>query len=293
MRYVQLRAFHYVCLYGGFSKAATALHLTQPAVSDQVRKLEEAYDILLLSRRGKLVVPTMAGEALFEISHRFFDAEAQAVEYLAERRNVAAGTLRIVVDSAIHLSDVLGVFRTRYPSVTIKIQTGNSESVIARLKDYHADVGVLGVDVSADEFFSLSLNTSPLVAFVNKAHPLAKNKSITFDKLLKQSLVLRENGSRTRESLELIAKERGIQLVAAIEAQGREAVREIVAVGAGVGIVSRAEFPHDSRLVELGISDCEIIMQETLICLPERALSKNIAAFFETTREHIANPGIN
>lgn len=290
MRYVQLRAFHYVCLHGGFSKAAAALHLTQPAVSDQVRKLEEAYDILLLLRNGKHVVPTEAGEALLEISHRFFDAETQAVEYLSERRKVAAGTLRIVVDSAIHLSDALGVFRARYPSITIKIQTGNSETVIARLKDYQADVGVLGVDVSADEFFSVGLNSSPLIAFVNKAHPLARNKTITFGKLLKQSLVLREKGSRTRESMELIAKKRGIQLTAAIEAQGREAVREIVAVGAGVGIVSRAEFPHDSRLVALQISDCEIVMQETLICLPERAQSKNIAAFFETTCDCISQP---
>ncbi|MEE9322462.1 MAG: LysR substrate-binding domain-containing protein [Granulosicoccus sp.] len=288
MRYVQLRAFHYVCLHGGFSKAAVALHLTQPAVSDQVRKLEEAYDILLLSRQGKQVVPTVAGEALLEISHRFFDAEAQAVEYLAERRKVASGTLRIIVDSAIHLSDVLGVFRAKYPTIKIKIQTGNSESVITRLKDYQADIGVLGIELSSDEFVSIGLNNSPLIAFVNLTHPLARNKSITFSKLLKQSLVLREPGSRTRESLELIANERGITLSAAIEAQGREAVREIVAVGAGVGIVSRAEFLQDPRLVPLEISDCEIIMQETLICLPERAQSKNIAAFFEATRERLS-----
>lgn len=285
MRYVQLRAFHYVCLCKGFSKAADALYLTQPAVSDQIRKLEEEYDTLLFLRHGKRVTPTAAGMELLEITHRFFDAEAQAQAYLAKKRTIANGTLRIVADSAMHLIDIINEFRLRYPEVTIQIQSGNSDTVINRLKKYEADVGVLGTDVSKADYKHLKLNTSPLIAFVGKSHVLAGRRSIKFESLLKQPLVLREQGSRTRSSLESNATERGLTLTPAIEAQGREAVHELVAEGSGVGIVSRAELAQDPRVVPLTISDCKIVMQETLICLPVRADARVIAAFFSTAAD--------
>src|SRR5690606_35381641 len=80
MRYVQLRAFHYVAVCGGFSRAAEELYLTQPAISDQVRKLEEEYDILLFNRHKKQVSLTPQGERLLEITRRLFDNENQALE---------------------------------------------------------------------------------------------------------------------------------------------------------------------------------------------------------------------
>ena len=86
MRYVQLRAFHYVAICGGFSRAAEKLFLTQPAISDQVRKLEEQYDILLFNRRNKQVTLTAQGEDLLKITHRLFDVEQQALELLTESR---------------------------------------------------------------------------------------------------------------------------------------------------------------------------------------------------------------
>lgn len=287
MRYVQLRAFHFVCLSGGFSKAAEALCLTQPAISDQVRKLEEEYDILLFSRTSKNVVPTAAGLGLLEITRRFFDASNEAQDYLNDRRAVSHGSLRIVADSAMHLIDILPLFRSQHPNVSIQIQTGNSDTVMQRLKNYEADAGVLGIALSGSEFDTISLRASRLIAFVGQSHPLAHTKSISLNKLLKQSLVLREHGSRTRSSVEKIATERSLKLNATIEAHGREAVHEIVAAGTGVGIVSEAELARDPRLVPLPISDCKIQMQESLICLRERSQSRNIKAFFASAKDHL------
>ena len=98
-------------------------------------------------------------------------------------------------------------------------------------------------------------------------------------------LVLRERGSKTRQSIEAAARGRGLGLRPAIEAEGREAVREIVATGGGVGVVSAAEFGQDPRLVPIRLSDCEVLMDEALVCLRERAGGKVIGAFFETARE--------
>ena len=111
MRYVQLRAFHYVAVCGGFSRAAEALLLTQPAISDQVRKLEEEYDILLFNRHKKQVALTRSGEQLLEITRRMFDMEQQALDLLSESRALRSGTLRIVADAAHHLLHILSRFR--------------------------------------------------------------------------------------------------------------------------------------------------------------------------------------
>src|SRR6478735_1544640 len=98
MRYVQLRAFHHVAISGGFSKAAEALHLTQPAISDQVRRLEEEYDVALFSRRHRQIVLTPAGTRLLALTHRLFGAEGEALDMLQEERALRTGSLRIVAD---------------------------------------------------------------------------------------------------------------------------------------------------------------------------------------------------
>ena len=144
MRYVQLRAFHNVAVCGGFSRAAEALFLTQPAVSDQVRKLEEEYDVLLFNRNKKQVTLTQAGHQLLEITRRMFDTEQQALDLLSESRALRAGTLRIVADAAHHLLHILAAFRQKYPSVQISLRAGNTETVITSLYSYEADIGVLG-----------------------------------------------------------------------------------------------------------------------------------------------------
>jgi aminoethylphosphonate catabolism LysR family transcriptional regulator len=298
MRYVQLRAFHYVAICGGFSRAAEALHLTQPAISDQVRKLEEENDIILFNRRKKQITITDAGQRLLEITRRLFEIEKQAHEMLSESRSLRAGSLRVVGDSAHHALPVIGRFREKFPGIELSIHTGNSADVLTRLVNYEAEVGILSDLPLGDAFEVIKLSSAPLIAFTATDHPLAGNSSVTLARLAKQMLVLREPGSKTRQSLQDAATARGITLKATIEAEGREAVREIVATSGGVGIVSAAEFGRDSRLAPLRISDCEVMLDEALICLRERAGGKLIGAFLDCAREVVAaiaattlNPG--
>lgn len=285
MRYVQLRAFHYVAICGGFSRAAEALCLTQPAISDQVRKLEEEYDVILFNRHKKQVSLTRAGQHLLEITRRLFDVEKQALELLSESRALRAESLRVVADSAHHMLHILARFRSRYPGIQMVVSAGNSEEVIAQLYDYEAEVGILGEVPESRDFEVIKLSSTPLIAFTGREHPLSRRKSITLAELAAQMLVLRERGSKTRQSIEAAARAKGLTLVPAIEAEGREAVREIVATGGGVGVVSAAEFGQDPRLVPIRLSDSTVLMDEALVCLRERAGGKVIRAFFETARE--------
>ena len=287
MRYVQLRAFHHVAVCGGFSRAAQALGLTQPAISDQVKKLEEEYDVHLLDRRRKQVVVTGAGQRLLEITRHLFEVESQAQEYLSQSRDLRSGTLRIIADAAHHLLPILGRFRAAYPGIEITMASGNSETVIAGLETYRADVGVFGGIPDGDRFEVVKLSSTPLIAFTSPDHEFAGRTSVTLAELLSQPLVLREAGSKTRQKLAEAAARRGLALKAAIEAEGREAVQQIVAAGAGIGVVSAAEFGAPANLVAIWISDCDILMDEALICLRERAGGKLVRMFFELARQSL------
>lgn len=284
MRYVQLRAFHYVAICGGFSRAAEELFLTQPAISDQVRKLEEEYDILLFNRQRKQVALTPAGERLLAITRRMFDTESQALELLSESRALRAGTLRIVADAAHHMLHILGEFREKYPGVRITMRAGNTETVIESLYSYDADIGVLGDLPSGRDFEIIKLNSSPIIAFAAADRPMARRKAISFAELAALPLVMRERGSRTRKKLEESAARAGVELKPAIEAEGREAVREIVASGTGIGFVSEAEFGNDLRLARIPIEGSPMLMDEALICLAERSHGKTMRAFLDIAR---------
>ena len=288
MRYVQLRAFHYVAICGGFSRAAETLFLTQPAISDQVRKLEEEYDVLLFNRHKKQVTPTVAGQQLLEITRRMFDTEQQALELLSESRALRSGTLRIVADAAHHLLHILGQFRQKYPGIQVSVRAGNTETVISSLYSYEADIGVLGEIPTGRDFEVVNLNSTPIVAFVSTDHPLASAKSLSLHELSLLPLVMRERGSKTRAKLEDLAAKEGFEFKPAIEAEGREAVREIVASGAGVGFVSSAEFGQDARLVRIPIAAPEMLMDEALICLKERSGGKLVRVFLDIARSMAA-----
>ena len=286
MRHVQLRAFHQVALTGSFTHAAEALHVTQPAISDQIRKLEEEYDTLLFNRLKRQVTLTWAGTALLEVTRRLFDAEDQALQLLTENRALQGGTLRIVADSAVHVLRVLAAFRQKYPGVLVQVRAGNSQQVMDALHAYDADLGVVGEVPRGETFDHLHLNATAITAFMALDHHLAGQAQLPWASLPDWPLIMRERGSKTRTKLEAAALAMDVTLTAAIEAEGREAVRELVAAGAGIGFVSGAEFLPDPRLVAVPLEPAPgLIMEEALICLRERRGGKMVRAFMDMARQ--------
>ncbi len=281
MKYGQLRAFHHVALTGGFSRAAEALRLSQPAISDQVRNLERDHDVLLIRRDRRQISLTAEGEALFALTRQFFDVEARIADLISESRAAVEGTLRLVVDSANHVTDVLNHYRRAHPQVRIRLQTGNTERVLAELRSFTADVGVIGAEAKEHDLDAVPLGRTPIIAFAAEAFAKDLGESVKLAELVALPLVLREQGSKTRAGLEAEAARRGVRLTPAIVAEGREAVRHIVASGAGVGITSAAEFSPVRGLVPLPIKDINVTMSETLVCLSQRREVRAIRAFME------------
>ena len=279
MRYSQIRAFHQVALHGGFSRAAEMLNQTQPALSDQVRRLEEEHDVLLFHREGRRIRLTEAGEALLILTRRFFEAEDAIAQHLEHSRSALAGRLRIMADSALHITGSLGRFRARHPEVFVEITTGNSEQVLAALRAYEVEIGIVGSVDPAPDLAMFDLGETPIVAIAARGLLPAGTVSLSLADLRRHPLVFREKGSRTRQGLEQEARGQGIRLTPAIEVEGREAMREVVASGAGIGFVSEAEQGYDPRIERVLLSGVGLSMRETVVHLSMRRELPVIRAF--------------
>ncbi|MFY2823882.1 LysR substrate-binding domain-containing protein [Ruegeria sp. MALMAid1280] len=285
MRHSQLKAFHYVAKYGGFSRAAEALFLTQPAISEQVRKLEQDHDLLLFVRERKRVHLTPEGEQLFRFTKQYFEIEDQIEDYLSETKAVIDGELRIIADSAHHLTRFLGPFRKKFPGAQISMRSGNTEEILDELRSYNAEIGVVGSLSPGKDMSVLNLGSTEIVAFAAHDVLLASKSTLSLRELADLPLIFREQGSKTRQKLEEEAKKSGVVLKPAIVAEGREAVRELVASGAGIGFVSQAEYSHDDRLRQIRLKDIHLHMDESLVALSQRREVKIIRAFMDFARQ--------
>lgn len=284
MRHSQLRAFHAVALHGGFSRAAEVVNQSQPALSDQVKRLEQDHDVLLFRREGRRVRLTESGEELFLLTKRYFENESQIAEHLNRSRAALAGTLRIVADSALHITDALGTFRARHPDVFVQLTTGNSETVLEVLRNYDAEIGIVGSLKPAGDLECRDLGETPILAIAARGLLAPGTVSLTLEDLRKEPLVFREKGSRTRAALENAARAEGVRLTPVIEVEGREAMREVVASGTGIGFVSEAELGHDPRIERYPLSGLHLSMVETLVCLSIRRDLPVIRAFLREVK---------
>lgn len=287
MHYVQFRAFHAVATCGGFSKAADKLCLTQPAISDQVRKLEEYFGILLFHRHKRTVRPTELGEQLLTITRRMFVVEAEAIELLSESKQLRTGFLNIAADAPLHAVKMISAFRKDYPGIEVYLKRGISEVIISQLHDYSADIGVVATVPKDDRVESILLQKDPIICFLPVDHPWAKKKTIRIEELKEQPLVFREKGSTTRMRIEEMFDECDIKPKVVMIAEGREANREAVAAGIGIGLVYGPEFGHDRRLVGIPIRGTNVDMTEYLVYLKERKNIKIINAFLNTVNEQL------
>jgi LysR family transcriptional regulator, low CO2-responsive transcriptional regulator len=281
MNHNQLRAFHAVASEGSFTKAASSLHVTQPTLSGQVKALEEAYGVRLFDRRGRRVYPTALGRELLILTRRVFSLEAETEQLLAAARGLRKGHLRVGADAPYHVTAALSRFTQRYPGIRLSLTTGNSAELAHDLLEHKLDVAVLANTRGDSRFLAKPLRHDRLVAFVARSHPWARRRRIDLADLHEQRLVLREQGSATRQIFETAMARRGLACGEVLDMNSREAVRETVAAGLGVGVVSAGEFGRDSRLAILELSGGELSMTEYVVCLAERQDLRLVRSFLE------------
>ena len=287
MNAAQLRAFHAVASAGGFTRAAARLGVTQPTLSGQVKAREESYGVALIERRGRQLVLTEIGAALLDLTRRIFGLTEEAEQLLSAARGLERGHLRLGADAPYHVLPALGDFTRRYPKLRLSLTVGNSETLIRDLFDHRIDVAVVANLAPDARLHAVPVRRDRLVLFVPKRHPWARRKQVTPDQLAGERLVLREPGSSTRRVFETAMARAGIALEEVIEINSREAVREAVAAGLGVGVVSESEFGNDPRLVKVALAEADLGATEYVACLAERRELRLIRAFLEIVENNL------
>ncbi len=281
MNLTQLRAFHLVARERSFTRGAAAARLSQPTLSSQVRALEASYRLQLFERRGRRTELTAIGQSLYDITTRLFALEDEARALLAGTKALTRGHLRVSADSAYHAVPILAALKRGHGGLTFSLRIGSSAAVLQELLDYQADVGVSAKLTSDPRLHTVKFKEDRLIVFVPVSHPWARRRRVALDELAGRDLVLRERGSITREVFEESLAAGEVRPGAIIEVQTREAVREAVAEGFGIGVVFHSEFGNDRRFSPLEVTGGQLAVAEYVACLQERRNLALVRAFLD------------
>jgi DNA-binding transcriptional LysR family regulator len=249
----QLRIFKMVADHHNFSRAAEALHLSQPAVSHQIKALSAAVAAPLFEEIGRRIHLTSAGTLVYEHASRIIADFEMAGRALDELHGLRRGLLRLSGDTTVGiyvLPDVLGAFREAYPDVDVNLDVGNRQHVYDRLIANEADFAVVGRLWPRP---TIPLATRPflpneLIAIAAARHPLAGTKRISIARLAEEPFITREPGSGTRETAEGALRRAGRPVRTVMELASNGAIKRAVARGLGVAIISRHAVTMEIRL---------------------------------------------
>ncbi|MCW9078623.1 MAG: LysR family transcriptional regulator [Gammaproteobacteria bacterium] len=250
----RLQVFHTVARLLSFTKAAETLHMTQPAVTFQVRQLEEYFNTRLFDRTHNRISLTEAGARVFQFSDKIFELYGEMENAVREMTGEISGSLTIGASTTIAeymLPALLGDFRAKYPDVSIHLKVSNTDGIVSMVENNTIDLGVVEAPVSNKNLVVDECRRDYLVAIVPPGHAKADLKKITLDELLEYPFICREEGSGTREVIaEHMARWSKSQtcMNVAMELGSPEAVKGAVEAGMGISVVSNATIQKELRL---------------------------------------------
>lgn len=290
----QLEAFVAVVEKRNFTRAAKALFISQPAVSFQIRALEESLGAQLLERQGRQIRLTPAGEVVFQEAKNILAAQERMHEALASLNSLDTG--RVVVGASTIpgeyiLPRLAGEFKTQYPGIQIALRIGESTRVAEWLLDRTVDLGVVGVQVSNAQLRFTRIFSDELVAVMPAGHPLAAQEEITLEQLLAEPFVLRGAGSGTRQVFEHHLVEAGYspdRVKAVMELDTTRAVLSAVEAGVGVSVVSEWAVAELGRsLVARPVAGGHLVRELFLAQNVTRYVTPAARRFAEYLIEHV------
>ena len=277
-----LEAFHMVAVTGSFTRAAEVLNVGQPTVSTHVKALEEHFRVELFHRRGRAVRLTSTGESLFTITRGLHGHQEEAVALLRATRDLETGQLALHAVGPFDVMEVLQVFRNRYPAVATAVRLGFEEEILRELRDFDCDVGVVGREVDDPDLCCEFYNRHRVLVIVHANHPLAGRQGIRLEELEGCDMVLRPRFSTTRQAFDRALREAGVTVRPVMEINSREANREAVLRGFGVGVISETEFAPAPSIRTLRVTDTEMYTRAYLVCLARRRDRPLVDGFFRT-----------
>ena len=244
LNFHQLYLFYTVASHHSFSKAAQALAITQPAVSIQIQELEKSMGVTLFHRRSKGLRITDVGETVYAYAQQIFALSGKLLETVQEAQDLKTGRLVLGASTTpgeFVLPQAVGQFRRLYPGIQLELIIANTRSIIQRIINREIDLGMVGErpQQRSDELELIDYMEDEIVLVAAPNHPITQVSNLTIQRVVKEGLIVREEGSATRQTAERHLESLGTVPQIALELGSNEAVKQAAAAGGGIGVVSR------------------------------------------------------
>ena len=260
----QLRVFESVARLLSYTRAAEELHLSQPAVSMQIRQLEDNLGLPLFERVGKQVYLTEAGQQMSHYSRGVEQQLSEAEPVLENLKGLRQGRLVLAVASTANyfVPRLFAEFNKKYEAVSLSLDVTNREGLLSHLEANDTDMIIMGLPPGEMDLEAEAFLDNPLVVIAPPGHPLVGQRHIPMETLQQETFIMRERGSGTRISTERVFEDVGIQLKTGMEMSSNEAIKQAVQAGLGLGVLSIHTLEVElmlKRLVVLDVEDFPII----------------------------------
>ena len=291
----RLQVFHAVAKHLSFTKAGEALHMTQPAVTFQIKQLEERFNPRLFDRGGGRISLTAAGDLVLNYAERILALSSDLDIRVAEMTGQMSGSLLVGASTTIAefmLPPILGEFNVRYPQVRARLTVANSEAIGNAVAAHAPDIGLVKSLTSHPSLQREICGDDELQVICTPNHPLARRTDVDARSLLAHNFIAREPGSGTREVTDDYLRACGVepeQLKTLMELASPEALKGVVASGLGCSIASRASFEKERQLGSLVALPLRPRLKRTLslVYQKERFRSNLVLSFVDFTRNKL------
>src|SRR5574343_226120 len=281
----QLETFTTVARLGSFSRAAEALHLTQPAVSIQIRQIADNIGLPLFEQTGRDIQLTAAGEELLRTARELDDSWARFTSAIDDLKGLKKGRLRValVTTAKYFLPRMLGAFCRRYPDIEIELEVANRARIVERLRANEDDLYIMSFPPDEIDVVATSFLDNPLVVVAPADYALPAGP-LSLQALASHPFLMRETGSGTRKAVDRHLASLGINLNVKLALGSNEAIRDLVASGMGLAILSRyvlGQQPEQDGLRILDVAGFPLQQPWSVVHLRQKILSLPARAFMD------------
>ena len=286
----KLRTFAVVAAEGNITRAARRLSTSQPAISKQLSELEDGLGTALFHRLARGVRLTEAGVALLRHADRIFAAESAAEAELAELSGLTRGRLSVGASTTIGsylIPHIFSAFHRAHPEVKLELEIANTSVIQAMVLDDRIDLGLTEGFIAREQLIAEVVHYDEMVLIAAPGHPLLTERGVGARDLARFAFISRERGSGTRDVIEASLAERKVELLPAMALGSTEAIKNVVASGAGLAIVSRLAVEAElasGRLRAIELSDLTIRRALHMVRLAGKRESPAVEEFIRMLR---------
>ncbi|MBX7147293.1 MAG: LysR family transcriptional regulator [Alphaproteobacteria bacterium] len=289
INYTQIKAFNAVVKEGSFSKAGLALGLSQPAITVQVKSLEQTYGVRLFTRHGRNIVPTELGHALFDLTKQLFDIEIQAQELLSSTGRLLQGQLRLGAEISHTAMHLMSSFTQQHRKVDLTLKLATPQDLLEDILSQRLDIIILSDPDEDPRLYYFPLWRRRLMLLLPRNHKWATRRSVRLQELSDQSMITQDYPLSLQQKLNRFLQEHKVSINSKLHiTKNKEAVREAVAMGIGLSLMLEGEMGHDSRLAAVPIQEeASLESLETLVCLKTHVEVDCVREFIKMSENNV------